>query len=725
MSKIKWITEDISSKVNAILSEMSLEEKIGQMAQYDWNSVSINPDVGDDQKVRMMKHWESGLVGSIFNVAGAEESNFLQEEYEKSSRLGIPLLIGRDVVHGYKSIFPIPLGLSSSWNPELIQECAAIASYEASSDGISWVFAPMIDITRDPRWGRIAETTGEDPYLTSQFARAWVEGAERKVGTDTLAVASCPKHFAGYGFAEAGRDYNTVDVSDRILREIIFPPFRAAVEEGALSIMASFNELNGIPACANRYLLTTVLREEWGFEGIVVSDYNALIELITHGIAANEEDACYLAIAAGTDVDMHSGIYMEYLPKLVRAGKVPEDWINQAVKRILSVKLKLGLFNKRRVDPTKRDTIILSEFHRKVARKAAQESIVLLENRNSTLPLERNVRSITVLGPLADNTVDPLGCWAMDGNPEDVVSILTGIRNIVGVSAKVQYGHGCSINEDLDNDAKQIQEACDLAAQADVIVLVLGESRLMSGESNSRASLDLPGRQRELVEAVAKLGIPMVVVLLCGRPLTLDWLRDKADAILVAWHPGIECGHAVGDILFGDYNPSGKLTVTFPLSIAQIPNYYYQKSTGRPPGGICTSRYIDLSTEPLYPFGYGLSYTSFHYDHLEVKILPVEDGNGLRVSVELTNEGKVAGHEIVQLYVRDLHASVTQPLKLLKNFTKIALQPAETCKVEMIVPIAELEILNADGVWLVEPGEFELVVGPNSKEGLKAKIKLD
>jgi beta-glucosidase len=719
MNKAKWMTAEISAQVESILSAMTLEEKVGQMTQYDWNSVSINPEAGDEHRKRMLEHWERGIVGSLFNLSGVEEVNQLQEQAMRRSRLSIPMLIGRDVIHGYRSVFPIPLGMSSSWNPDLIGHAAAAASYEASADGISWVFAPMVDISRDPRWGRIAETAGEDPYLTSRFAKAWVEGAERNNWLDTLPVASCPKHFAGYGLAEAGRDYNSVDVSDRTLREVILPPFQSAVEAGALSIMASFNELNGIPACANRYLLTTILREEWGFEGIVVSDYYALKELIVHGIAANEEEACLLSIQAGTDMDMHSGIYMEYLPKLIGEGRVPEELVDQAVRRILAVKVKLGLFERNRVDPSLRKGILLSDAHRRMARQAARESIILLENRKQTLPLPSSLKSIAVIGPLADNSTDPLGCWAMDGRPEDVVSVLAGLKGAVGSDTEILYALGCSMEADPEKDSGLIREALDVAALADSVILVVGESLLMSGEGNSRAELDLPGRQRELVEALAGSGKPLVVVLLNGRPLTVNWMRDAADAVLEAWHPGIECGTAIADVVFGSYNPSGKLTATFPMTTGQIPIYHYRKSTGRPSGGPYTSRYCDATTDPLYPFGYGLSYTTFHYAHLTLSSRQIGPEDVLQAAVEVKNTGSMAGEEIVQLYVRDLVGSVVQPVKRLKGFMKIMLQPGEARTVTLSVQASELAIIGAEGKLAIEPGAFELWIGPNSREGLK------
>lgn len=559
-----------------------------------------------------------------FNLAGAEEANRLQRLAvgDGGNGDGVPLLIGRDVIHGYRTVFPIPLAQASAWNPALAGATAAAASREALADGVAWVFAPMIDVSRDPRWGRIAESIGEDPLLASAYAEAWVNGSQidktgEGDGSEDLAVASCPKHYAGYGLAEAGRDYNTVDLSDRVLREVILPPFRKAVEAGALTIMASFNEVNGIPACANRYLLTTILREEWGFEGVVASDYNALQELITHGVAANEEEACLLSLRAGTDIDMASGIYIRHLPRLVREGKVPESLVDQAVLRILALKLKLGLLERPFVSPSEyaTDTSLPAE-HIALARQAARESIVLLRNEGDILPFSKATSSIAVIGPLADSLKDPLGCWAFDGRPDDVVSLLEGVRQAASPTTVVSHAKGCEVDGVSAAEESELAQAVEMAGKADVVVLALGETFEMSGEARSRTNLDLPGGQRRLVEAVAKLGKPIVAVLLTGRPLAIPWLQDYADAIVQAWHLGVQSGNGIADVLFGDYNPSGRLTATFPLNVGQVPIYYYRKKTGRPPGGVYTSYYLDSSADPLYPFGFGLSYTSFHYGEI-------------------------------------------------------------------------------------------------------------
>lgn len=722
MSGKHWITPEIRNKAKALVAQMTLEEKVGQMSQFDWGFHAINPDAGGEINNLMRLLIDRGWVGSLFNLSGAEEANELQRKVIENSRLRIPMITGRDVIHGYRSVFPIPLAMSSSWNPGLIEQTAAAASREAAADGIHWVFAPMIDITRDPRWGRIAESMGEDPYLGGVMADAWVRGAQLdRWSDDRRSVAGCPKHYAGYGFAEAGRDYNTVDVSDRVLREVILPPFRRAVEAGALGIMASFNELNGIPACANKYLLTTILREEWGFEGIVVSDYNALAELLVHGIAKDPKEAAELAIKAGTDMDMHSGFYFRYLPELVAEGRVDERLVDQAVERILAVKFKLGLFDNPYVDLSLKSRVILSEEHVGLARQAARESIVLLKNENGILPLSKNIRKLALIGPMMKNRRDPLGCWAPDGKEDDVVSLYDGILKKLSAD-QVLYAEGCGI---LDRSREKFDEALEAVEQADAAVIAVGESIELSGEGNSRAELDLPGEQRALVEAAVRTGKPVIVVLMSGRPLAVGWLDEQAAAILHAWHLGIQSGHAIADVLFGDNGPSGRLTVTFPRSVGQIPIYYYRKNTGRPPGGNYTSRYVDMPTKPLYPFGYGLSYTTFAYRNLKLDRTGMRLSDALTATVEVTNTGSVAGEEVVQLYVRDVAASVTQPLKRLKGFAKIRLEPGETKAVSFRITADDLAIIGASGEWAAEPGAFRLMIGPNSEEGLEADFILE
>lgn len=718
----QWMTEEIARQANWLISNMSLEEKIGQMTQYDWGFNPINPETGVSQRDVLREEIRQGRVGSIFNLSGAEEANELQKLIQDHTKQRIPLLIGRDVIHGYKTVFPIPLAQASAWNPDIARRTSEAASRESMADGVAWVFAPMIDISRDPRWGRIAESIGEDPLLTSEYARAWVEGSQVADGAGQ-STASCPKHYAGYGLAEAGRDYNTVDLSDRVLREVILPPFREAVDAGALSIMASFNEVNGIPACANGYLLRTILRDEWGFEGIVASDYNALQELLVHGVAGSEEEAAEMSVLAGCDMDMHSGFYMRHLPKLVREGRVPESVIDESVRRILAVKIKLGLLEQPYVlIPSTEESASARASFTELARESARESIVLLRNEEQVLPLRKDEFTIAVIGPLADNDKDPLGCWAFDGNPSDVVSLLAGVRQAAGAGARVLYSEGCAIDSE---DVSGIEAAVAVARQADVVVLALGEALEMSGESRSRTSLDLPGAQRRLAEAVAGTGKPIAAVLLSGRPLALPWLQEHASAIVQAWHLGVQSGNAIADVLFGEYNPSGRLPVTFPHNVGQVPIYYYRKKTGRPPAGVYSSYYIDSTTEPLYPFGYGLSYTRFEYGSVTTDRTSMNADEGLKLSVKVKNAGDRAGEETVQLYVRDEVASVTQPLKKLIGFLKVSLAPGESSNVTFQVSADSLAIIDKNMKRTVEPGDFTLYVGPNSSEGQSVQIKVN
>ncbi|GMK38667.1 beta-glucosidase [Paenibacillus sp. CCS19] len=724
----EWLTPEIKQRAEQLIARMSLEEKVGQMTQYDWGFNPINPETGVSVRDLLREEIRQGRVGSIFNLSGAEEANELQQLIAEHTEHRIPLIIGRDVIHGYKTVFPIPLAQASAWNPALARRTAEAASRESMTDGVAWVFAPMIDVSRDPRWGRIAESIGEDPLLTTQYSRAWVEGSQVDDGPG-YATASCPKHYAGYGLAEAGRDYNTVDLSDRELRDVILPPFREAVDAGALSIMASFNEINGIPACANEYLLKTILRDEWGFEGIVASDYNALQELITHGVAGSEEDACERAVLAGCDMDMHSGFYMRHLPKLVREGRVPESVVDTSVLRILAVKIKLGLLEQPFVQvPSAEAAKAARASFTALALEAAQQSIVLLRNEAQVLPLRKS-GAIAVIGPFADNTKDPLGCWAFDGKPEDVVSLLAGVREAAGEDAAIYYAEGCAVG--IDNMAASglleadIERAVEAVRQSDVVVLALGESLEMSGESRSRTSLDLPGAQRQLVEAVAALGKPIVVVLMSGRPLALPWLEQYASAIVQAWHLGVQSGNAIADVLFGDYNPSGRLPVTVPRSVGQVPIYYYRKKTGRPPGGVYSSYYIDSTTEPLYPFGHGLSYTSFRYSEIAVSDASIAVDGRLNVSVTVTNEGDVAGSEVVQCYIRDEVASVTQPLKKLIGFSRVQLAPGESSDVTFEIGERQLAILDKDMKRTVEPGRFTIWVGANASSGEAVSIVVE
>lgn len=712
---------DLNNKIEALLSQMTLEEKVGQMTQYDFGYYNINIEINHEKRNQYEEFIQDGLTGSIFNIQDVHEANRLQRVAVEKSRLGIPILIGRDVIHGYRTIFPIPLAQSSSWNPQLVQAAAKVSAREASTDGIHWVFAPMVDVTRDPRWGRIAESPGEDTFLAEVMASALVKGVEDNQFNDRPSVASCPKHFAAYGATESGRDYNTVDISERVLREVYLPPFKAAFDAGAQTVMAAFNEVNGVPACANSFLLRKILREEWGFEGVVVSDYNAVFELLNHGLAASEEEACMQSILAGLDIDMDSGIYQKYLPQLVRCGKVPERLIDDAVRRILALKFALGLFDHPYISPSERDAELLSQENQELALELARQSVVLLKNERNLLPLDPNVQTIAVIGPLAHNREHPLGPWAFDGRSENVVTVLEGIRKKVRSDTRVTYAQGCDLEGDSDDGfAEAIQVACN----SDVVVMVVGEGEHMSGEAHSRSSLGLPGVQQQLLKVIHETQKPMVVVVMNGRPLVMNWMDENVSAILEVWHLGIQSGTAIGDILFGSNNPSGKLPVSFPRSLGQVPIYYNRKNTGRPPEFAegHASNYLDVPVTPLYPFGYGLSYTEFKYGDVEVEPKVITPDGQTTVRITLTNSGDHAGEEVVQLYVRDMVGSVTRPVKELKGFQRVFLNPGEQMQISFTLNAEQLKFYDADMRFRAEPGEFQVWVGPDSTRGESQRL---
>ncbi|MEM2480389.1 MAG: beta-glucosidase BglX [Candidatus Bathyarchaeia archaeon] len=695
--------QPIDKRVEDLLSRMTLEEKIGQMCQYSGITERI------EQMIR------EGRVGALLKVHGAREVNRIQRIAVEESRLGIPLIFGLDVLHGYKTIFPIPLGLASTWDPETVKKSASIAAAEAYADGVRWTFAPMVDIARDPRWGRIAEGAGEDPYLGSVMARALVEGFQGSNLSDQNAIVACPKHYVAYGGAEGGRDYNTVDVSERTLREVYLPPFRAAVKAGAGTIMSAFNDLNGIPASANPYTLKTILREEWGFDGFVVSDWNAIGELINHGVASDIYEAAEKALKAGVDMDMEGDVYQRALLHLVREGRISEDHVNESVRRILKIKFKLGLFEKPYVDPERVDRIIKCEEHVKAALEIARKSIVLLKNEGNLLPLRKDLESIAVIGPLSDDREAPLGPWSCLGDPRDVVTVLEGIRSKVSCKTRILYAKGCGV---VDESKDGFEEAVRAAEESDVAIVVVGESRDMSGEAASRAYLNLPGVQEDLLKTVYATGTTIIMVLMNGRPLSISWPAENIPSIIEAWFPGIQAGHAIADIIFGDYNPGGKLPVSFPRTVGQVPIYYNHKSTGRPPSpeNRWTSKYIDAPYTPLFPFGHGLSYTRFEYSCLKIKPFEVERDQDVEIKFKLKNVGDMEGDEVVQLYIRDAVASVTRPVKELKGFRRITLKPGEEKPVEFKLKLEDLSFLNHEMKRVVEPGEFKVMVGSSSED---------
>jgi beta-glucosidase len=708
---------DVEQRVNALLAQMTLEEKLGQLQQLDGEgSGNFRPEHVD--LVR------KGLLGSTPGVRGAQHTNQLQRVAVNESRLKIPVLFGFDVIHGYRTIFPIPLAEASSWDPALAERSAAVAAQEANNVGLRWTFAPMVDIARDPRWGRITEGSGEDPFLGAAFARARVRGFQ---GTDYGApdkILACAKHFVAYGAAEGGRDYNTTDLSENTLREIYLPPFKAAVDAGVGTLMSSFNAINGVPASANHFTLTKVLRDEWKFDGFVVSDYTSVRELINHGIAGNEEEAAAAALNAGVDMEMVSRSYNQFGPKLLKQNKLSTATIDEAVRRILRIKFRLGLFDRPYTDEAREATALLRPESIRLAREIAGRSMVLLKNDHETLPLNKNVGSIAVIGPLADDRRAPLGWWAGDGKEENTVTPLAGIKAKVSAQTKVGYAKGCDVNSD---SIAGFQEAVDLAKASDVAILFVGEIAEMVGEAASRATLDLPGRQMELVQAVHAAGKPVIVVLVNGHPLSVGWIVNNTPAILESWMGGSQSGNAIADILFGDVNPGGKLPVTVPRSVGQVPIYYNHMNTGRPPEAQnrYTSKYYDLPWTPLFPFGFGLSYTTFKISNLQLSAPNIPANGRLTVSVEVENTGRRAGDEVVQLYLRDLVASMTRPVKELKGFQRVSLQPGEKRRVDFVLGPEHLGFWNREMRYVVEPGEFQVMVGANSVDVIESKFNVN
>lgn len=702
----------IERKISALLARMTLEEKLGQLQQLDGHA---------DGRYRQ-EHLDlirRGLLGSTLNVRGARHTNFLQRIAVEESRLKIPLLFGFDVIHGYRTIFPVPLGEASSWDPVAVERAASIAAAESRAAGVHWTFAPMVDIARDARWGRIVEGAGEDPYLGSVMARARVRGFQGQDYSAPDKVVACAKHWVAYGAAEAGRDYNTTDMSEWTLREIYFPPFKAAVEAGVGTLMTAFNDLNGVPATANPFTLTKVLRGEWQFDGFVVSDYTAVEELIKHGLAADGADAAQLALNAGVDMEMVSRLYNQHGPQLLRSSRLSMATIDEAVRRILRIKFRLGLFEKPYADEARERAVLLNPTHLKAAREVAARSLVLLKNEGNVLPLSKNLQALAVIGPLADDQAAPLGSWSGDGRKEDVVTVLAGIKAKVSPGTRIHYAKGCEI----DGDATEgLADAVRAARQSDVALVVVGESADMSGEAASRTSLDLPGRQLDLVKAIHATGRPVVVILMNGRPLTINWIAEHVPAILETWFAGIQAGHAIADVLFGDVNPGGKLPVTFPRHVGQVPLYYNHKNTGRPPdpNNKYTSKYLDTPWTPLFPFGYGLSYTTFALSNLQLSHQRIPPDGRLTVSVDVQNTGRRAGDEVVQLYIRDVVASVTRPVRELKGFQRITLQPGETRRVQFTLGPEHLGFYNRQMKFTVEPGQFTVFVGNSSVGGLQA-----
>lgn len=742
---------DIEKRINDLLARMTMEEKLGQLQQLDGEANgSYRPEHRD-----LIRR---GLLGSTLNVRGAKRTNELQRIAMEESRLKIPMLFAFDVIHGYRTIFPVPLGEAASWDVAAVERAAAVAAAESRATGVHWVFAPMVDIARDARWGRIVEGSGEDPHLGSAMARARVLGFQGKDYSAPDKVAACAKHWVAYGAAEAGRDYNTTDVSEWTLREVYFPPFKAALDAGVATFMSAFNDLNGVPTSGNPFTLTKVLREEWKFDGIVVSDYESVRELLNHGQPSTEAEAAQIGLTSGVDMEMVSHLYNKHGMQLVKAGQLSPLVIDEAVRRILRIKFRLGLFEKPYTDETREPRVLLSPEHLAAARTVAARSIVLMKNERETLPLSKNVKSVAVIGPLADDPKAPLGSWAGDGQADDTVTLLAGIKAKLPSQTKVVHAKGVAIDGPgvtgnynaaatasnaggtniapvSGTDAARsatgatggdgVAEAVAFARAADAVVIAVGETAEMSGEAASRTSLDLPGRQTELIQAIHATGKPYVVVLMNGRPLTINWMAENSPAILETWFAGTQAGNAIADVLFGDVNPAGRLPVTFPRTVGQVPLYYNQKSTGRPPTDQkYTSKYLDAPVTPLFPFGHGLSYTQFRLSNLQLSSQRIAPNGQVQVSVEVENIGQRSGDEVVQLYIRDVAASRTRPVRELKGFERVTLQPNERRRVQFTLTPEHLGFYNREMQFVVEPGEFKIFVGTSSVGGLEAQFRV-
>ncbi len=730
--------------VNSLLSKMTLDEKLGQLNLPTSGDISTGQSISSNigQKVK------DGKVGGLFNIKSVEKIKQIQKVAVEETRLKIPLLFGMDVIHGYETVFPIPLGLSCSWDMEMIKKSAQIAAKEASADGINWTFSPMVDIARDPRWGRISEGAGEDAYLGSQVAKAMVQGYQGDLSRNDN-ILSCVKHFALYGAAEAGRDYNTVDMSHIRMYNEYFPPYKAAVDAGCGSVMTSFNEIDGVPASANKWLMTDILRKQWGFKGFVVTDYTAINEMIDHGLG-DLQNVSALSLKAGVEMDMVGEGFLTTLKKSLSEGKVTQSQIDNAVKLILNAKYDLGLFENpyKYCDENRVKTDIFTSENRNFARKIASESMVLLKNNNQVLPLKKS-GTIALIGPLSDNKQNMPGTWSVAAKFDSSVTILQGLKEAVGSNATILTARGCNVlntveeekinvNVHMQNsyirenktDEQMLNEALEIAKKSDVIVAVLGESAEMSGESSSRTNIEIPQIQKNLLNELKKTGKPIVLVLLTGRPLVLVEENEKADAILNAWFSGSETGNAVADVLFGTVNPSGKLTTTFPRSLGQVPIYYSYKNTGRPLGNKegkfekFRSNYLDERNEPLFPFGYGLSYTNFNYGNVSLSSTKMNANQTIKATVSLSNTGNFDGKEVVQLYIRDLVGSVTRPVKELKGFQKIDLKKGENQTVTFEISVNDLKFYNSDLKFTAENGQFEVFVGSNSDTTNKATFEL-
>lgn len=734
--------QKMNTYISTLMSKMTIEEKIGQLNLVTGGEATTGSAVSSDVEGKIQR----GQVGGIFSMTTPQRIRKAQEIAVTKSRLKIPLIFGQDVIHGYKTTFPIPLGLAATWDLPLIQKTARIAATEASADGLNWTFSPMVDISRDPRWGRISEGSGEDTYLSSEIAKAMVKGYQGDDLTKYNTIMACVKHFALYGAAESGRDYNTTDMSLHRMYNEYLPPYKAAIDAGAGSVMTSFNDINGVPATANKWLMTDLLRKQWGFNGFVVTDYTAVSELIDHGLGDLQQVSA-LSLKAGVEMDMVSEGFLNTLGKSLKEGKVTEEQINNACKLVLEAKYKLGLFDDpyRYCNDARAKKEILTSANLQAAREVAGQSFVLLKNQNNLLPLKKS-GTIALVGPLANTRSNMPGTWSVNAELNNTPSLLEGLKTVVGNNVKILHSLGSNLLEDpayqeratmfgreipRDNRSEEviIQEAVANAMKADVVVAALGESSEMSGESSSRTDLEIPDVQQRLLAALLKTGKPVVLVLFTGRPLALKWESENVPAILNVWFGGTQAAAAIGDVLFGNVNPSGKLTATFPQNVGQVPIYYSHKSTGRPLEegkwfSKFRSNYLDVTNEPLYPFGYGLSYTTFSYGDIKLSAPSFKAGESIKATVTVTNTGKYEGKEVVQLYTRDMVGSITRPVKELKSFQKISLKPGESREVTFTISAEDLKFYNAELQYVAEPGDFKLFIGTNSRDVKSADFKL-
>lgn len=733
----------IEKKVDSLLSIMTLKEKIGQMNQYNGSWDMTGPP-NDKASAKKLKDLENGFVGSMLNVKGVKNVRAVQKIAVEKSRLGIPLLIGFDVIHGYKTISPIPLAEAASWDLKAIKKSAEVAAKEAAASGINWTFAPMVDISRDPRWGRVMEGAGEDPFLASKIAYSRVKGFQGEDLANEYTIAACAKHFAAYGFVEAGKEYNTVSVGNSTLYNTIFPPFKAAAKAGVKTFMNAFNLVNGIPATGNAFLQRTILKEKWGFKGFIVSDWASIKELKNHGFAKDNKEAGKIALNAGSDMDMESYAYIDHLEELVKEKKIDETLIDDAVRRILTVKYELGLFDDpyKYCDTTREQEIVNSKKMNDAVLDIAKKSIVLLKNEpvnnQKLLPLKKQGQNITVIGALANDDDSMLGSWRIGADANTAVTVLEGLQKYKGNKITYEKGADVAIGETFfhydtkinNTDKSKFTAAIKAAKNADVVIMVVGEHGFQTGEGRSRTNLDIPGVQLDLLKEVYKVNKNIVLVLANGRPLTINWSKQNLPAIVEAWQLGTQSGNAIAQVLYGDYNPSGKLPVTFPRNVGQIPIYYNHKSTGRPTPleenkkMVFWSKYTDVDNTPLYPFGYGLSYTTFSYKNLKLDTSTIKKDQTINVSVDVTNTGDFDGYEVVQLYIQDIVGSIARPVRELKGFEKVHLKKGETKTINFIINSETLQFYTANNTWEVEPGDFNLWVGTNSNATLKATFKV-